>query len=155
MVFGMVKNEHPPQTNADYEYNRTKVDVYEAPVLTELMCHLYAYPEDANDDFCFEALPKKMNEAIEYISGKNNVGWGVYLQEEPSRQFFIWLKLFSTIIPALLFGILWNVYHHDDQKSFPWTIAAWITGSLYIVLDLFEEQVKARWLSLDIKEKKD
>jgi hypothetical protein len=144
LVDNLKEDEHPPSHHPEYEYKLGDTEYDHARPGSRWMKHLYHNPDHAGDDtLCYDALPKKKKEPI----SKNCVGWGVYLKEEPDTFFFNLIKLCVSISAGLLFGVLWNHFHSNDQESFPWSIIPWILMVVYAILDLSEEWLKERYLT--------
>jgi hypothetical protein len=146
MVHNLKENK-VPQSKSEYDYQVVD-DLADGdpPICPSLMMHLYDKPEDSGDDtLCLDAFPKRKAEKLYWRKGQPNVGWGIYLKEEPSEMFFILNKGLIGLSIGLIFGVAWNTTFHDDQRGFPWTVVAWISAFVVFALDALKEWVKVQY----------
>lgn len=143
------ENEVPEEPERVLEYEFTSipdVDAGDPPLSPSLMAHWYYAPEHTDDDtMCLNAFPKRRFHHLTYESGVPKVGWGIYLKEGPSEVFFLIMKLAFIASIGIIFGVAWNSLHHDDQKSFPWSVVAWIGLVVFAVFDLLNELLKGQY----------
>ena len=128
------ENELPPKENDDYEYNiEDENGDDQAPIGSNWMMHLYDVPADCADStICLNAFPKKKQERLVWRRTGKNVGWGVYLKEEPRKIWFSGAKFVLALACGIIFGFCWK------EKAFPWAVVSWVTVIVALAFDWFE-----------------
>jgi hypothetical protein len=129
-----------------------------------LITHHYRDPSVGAESTLFlRMFPKKKNGPAVYQDGLDeksewkNDAWGIYLKEERNKLFFLAIKASVAFAGGIICAIVWYSIpkkNRVEQMAFPWTVAAWYTAVLALVIQYFEEQLVLRFESYSASKEK-
>jgi hypothetical protein len=143
---GNLKENKIPTDKLEYDFEKVQgLSDDDPPIAPELMLHFYNYPEDTIDSKqCLGAFPKRKREPLYWKNGKSNIGWGIYLKEEPNEMLFALVRA-SIALSVGFIGWIVFLLRRDLEKSYPWAGVLWISGIGACTLEALKEWLKARF----------
>jgi hypothetical protein len=102
-VDGLKENQTPSDTSEyDFEEVRELKDG-DSPIPPNVMLHFYNEPEHIMDDrLCLDAFPKRKIEPLYWKRGQSNLGYGIYLKEEPDEMLFAFIRCSIAFFVGLI-----------------------------------------------------
>jgi hypothetical protein len=146
-VGGLKENQTPTDTS-EYDFKEVReLKDGDSPIPPNVMLHFYDKPEHIMDDrLCLDAFPKRKIEPLYWKRGQSNVGYGIYLKEEPDEMLFALIRCCIAFSVGL---IGWSVFlmRRDLEKNYPWAAVLWVSGIGVCALEVLKEWLKARFES--------
>ena len=144
---GLKENKIPSDTS-EYEFE----EVYglkdgDSPIPPTMMLHFYNEPEHSIDNrLCLDIFPKRKIEPLYWKRGQSNVGYGIYLKEEPDELAFVLIRG-SIVLSVGLIGWIIFLARRELEKGFPWAAVLWVSAVGLCTLEVLKEWLKARFES--------
>jgi hypothetical protein len=134
-------NDLPPATDSAYTFDPKPPDII-PPVGENLMLHLLAYPDDADEEvaICLSRIPKRNDLlTVSPVLG-TGLGWGIHIVEGWSFGRFWMCGLALLIVASIAFFIAWCVLQRDVQGAS--SVAAFVLGLVAVLLGTVQVAVE-------------
>ncbi|KAF7173684.1 hypothetical protein CNMCM5623_005908 [Aspergillus felis] len=145
----ILKENDLPSNCSEYEFVKPQgLSDGDPPLGPSLLLHYYEHPEDSLDATeCYNAFPKKRRDRLRWRDGGQNLGYGIYLKEEPDDILFAVIRGF---IGAAVGVVGWIIFllREDLQKGYPWAAVFWITTVAVCALEVLKEWLKSKLFSV-------